>query len=65
VQVLLRQIVVRAGVPAVPSERTLDAASLDEERAVARERLEAERFCVRALSFGPTGLPAYIEGRSP
>ena len=50
----------RPGPPLSVAATTLDAA-----RASARERLEAEGYYVRTLTFGPTGLVAYVEERAP
>jgi hypothetical protein len=44
---------------------TLSVATLDAARASARERLEADGYSVRTLTFGPTGLVAYVEERAP
>ncbi len=44
---------------------SIAATTLDAARASARERLEAEGYSVRTLTFGPTGLVAYVEERAP
>ena len=57
---------VKSGLPRPPAELTVEAPSLDAARASARERLEAEGYySVRTLTFGPTGLLAYVEERGP
>jgi hypothetical protein len=43
----------------------VEAPSLDAARASARERLEADGYSIRTLTFGPTGLLAYLEERAP
>lgn len=43
----------------------MEAPTLDDARASARAKLEADGYRVRALTFGPTGLVAYVEERSP
>jgi hypothetical protein len=42
----------------------VSAPSHDAARAAAREQLEADGFRVRALSFTPDGLVAYVEERA-
>jgi hypothetical protein len=64
VQHLVRRFVIKNGVPSAPTELTVEATSLDGARAVARERLEADGYRVRSLTFGPTGLVAYVEERA-
>lgn len=44
--------------------RVVSAPTLDTARAAARELLEADGFRVRALSFAPGGLVAYVEERA-
>ncbi len=44
---------------------SVEATTLDGARASARARLEADGYRVRALTFGPTGLVAYVEERAP
>jgi hypothetical protein len=41
--------------------RVVSAPTLDTARAAAREQLEADGFRIRALSFAPGGLVAYVE----
>jgi len=65
VEHLVRWFVIKGGLPRPPAELTVEAASLDGARAAARTRLEADGFRVRSLSFGPTGLIAYVEERGP
>lgn len=64
-QHLVRYFLVRDGAPRSPAELTLDAMTLDGARASARSRLEADGYLVRALTFCPTGLVAYVEERAP
>lgn len=64
-QHLVRWFVIKGGVPGAPTELTVEASSLDGARTSARARLEAEGYRVRALTFGPTGLVAYVEERAP
>jgi hypothetical protein len=63
VQHIVRVFVIKGGVPTPAPELTVEAGSLDRARAAARERLEADGYRVRALTFGPTGLVAYVEER--
>lgn len=49
----------RQGAASIVSAPTLDAA-----RAAAREQLEADGLRVRAVSFTPDGLVAYVEERA-
>jgi hypothetical protein len=65
VQHLVRWFVVKNGLPRPPAEFTVEAPSLDGARAAARTRLEADGYSVRALTFGPAGLVAYVEERAP
>jgi hypothetical protein len=65
VQHLVRRFLLKGGVPVPAHELTVEAPSLDGARAVARERLEADGYRARSLTFGPTGLVAYIEERAP
>ncbi len=64
-QHIVRRFVIKDGAPAAPAELTVDATSLDGARAAARERLEADGYRVRSLTFGPSGLVAYVEERAP
>ena len=64
-QHLVQWFVVKNGLPRPPAELTVEAPSLDGARAAARARLEADGYSVRALTFGPTGLVAYVEERAP
>jgi hypothetical protein len=52
-----------ASPPGPPSERTIEARTDDGLLEVAREQLAAEGYRLRSLSFGPTGLVAYVEER--
>ena len=54
-----------AAVPRPGPSLSVDATTLDGARASARARLEADGYSVRALTFGPTGLVAYVEERAP
>ena len=54
---------IKDGVPAPPAELAVEAPSLDGARGAARERLEAEGYRIRSLTFGPTGIVAYVEER--
>jgi hypothetical protein len=65
VQHLVRYFLVKDGAPRPPAELTVEASSLDGARAAARGRLEADGYRVRSLTFGPTGLVAYVEERAP
>ena len=64
-QHLVRYFLVKEGAPRPPAELTVEASSLDGARASARTRLEAEGYLVRTLTFGPSGLVAYVEERTP
>ena len=64
-QHLVRLFVIKNGVPAPPAELAVEASSLDGARAAARERLEADGYRIRSLTFGPTGIVAYVEERGP
>jgi hypothetical protein len=64
VQHLVRRFVIKEGVPTPAVEFTVEAGSLDAARAAARALLEADGHRIRALTFGPTGLVAYVEERS-
>ncbi len=44
--------------------RVVAAPTVDAARAAAHEQLEADGFRVRALSFSPGGLVAYVEERA-
>ena len=50
-----------AGPPNPARALTVEAPSLDGLREAAREKLAAEGYRVRSLSFGPKGLVAYVE----
>jgi hypothetical protein len=50
-----------AGPPRPAQALTVHASSLDGLREAAREKLKAEGYRVRSLSFGPKGLIAYVE----
>jgi len=50
-----------AGPPKPARALTVEASSLDGLREAAREKLAAEGYRVRSLSFGPKGLVAYVE----
>jgi hypothetical protein len=65
VQHLVRWFVLRGGVPAAPAELAVEAVSLDAARVATRERLAADGYRVRSLTFGPNGLVAYVEERTP
>jgi len=52
-----------AGPPKPGRALTVEASSLDGLREAAREKLAAEGYRVRSLSFGPKGLVAYVEER--
>lgn len=62
-QHLVRWFVIKNGVPAPPAELAVEAPSLDGARGAARERLEAEGYRIRSLTFGPTGIVADVEER--
>ena len=64
-QHLVRYFIVKDGAARPPAELTVEASSLDGARASARTRLEADGYSVRALTFGPAGLVAYVEERAP
>jgi hypothetical protein len=49
------------GPPKPPRSMTIDAPSVDQLRDAARDKLAAEGLRLRALSFGPKGLIAYVE----
>ena len=63
-QHLVRWFLVKNGLPRPPAEFTVEAPSLDGARASARAGLEADGYSVRTLTFGPTGLVAYVEERA-
>ncbi len=52
-----------AGPPEAPRELRIEAATLDGLRQAAHVRLTEDGFRVRSLTFGPTGLVAYVEAR--
>jgi len=52
-----------AGPPRPARTLTIEAPSLDGLLDAAREKLAAEGYRVRSLSFGPKGLVAYVEER--
>jgi hypothetical protein len=47
------------------TSRSISAPTADAARAAARDLLEADGYRVRAVSFTPDGLVAYVEERSP
>lgn len=49
------------GPPEPPREMTVEADTLDGLQTVTRERLLADGYRVRSVSFGPEGLVAYAE----
>lgn len=55
---------VPGGPPRPARELTVQAATVDALREAARTKLAAEGLRVRSLSFGPTGLVAYVEERA-
>lgn len=48
--------------PCPPRRREVEAATRDGLREALRAQLEGEGLRVRAISFGPAGLVAYVEG---
>ncbi len=50
-----------AGPPKPGPRLKVEAPSLDGLREAAREKLAADGYRVRSLSFGPKGLVAYVE----
>lgn len=52
------------GPPDPAREISVEAETRDQLREVTRERLTADGYRVRSLSFGPQGLVAYAEERS-
>jgi hypothetical protein len=65
VQHQVRLFVLKGDVPAPAEDLVVDAVSLDKARVAARARLEADGYRIRALTFGPTGLLAYVGERAP
>ena len=53
-----------AGPPEPASQLVVEAGNTDRLRDAARAKLEVEGYRVRAISFGPKGLVAYVEPAS-
>ena len=53
------------GAPQPAPPLTFPARSVDEARAIARERLELDGFRIRTLTTGPAGIVAYVEESGP
>ncbi len=53
------------GAPQPGPPLTFSARSVDEARAIARERLELDGFRIRTLTTGAAGIVAYVEEPAP
>ena len=61
----VRLFVLKGDVPTPAEDFVVDTESVDKARIAARARLEADGYRIRALTFGPTGLLAYVGERAP